>query len=272
MAGRAADSASGSPSAVALTKAPPADQTQADPKTAAKPAAKTSKTQAKADVKTAEGQQKPDRKAERAKAKEDKSTTAQASGGAKKGAGGAGWLRRGLRLAIIVAIVATGAVLLRVYVVQPYYIPSESMEPTLHGCTGCNDDHILVNKLSYRSGTPSEGDIVVFDRPPGVSAPDKVLIKRVIGLPGDKVQLSGGQVYLNGLHIEESYVNQKCGENATRPLDGRTSWTVPAKDIFVMGDNRCDSDDSRVFGPIPIKSVLGRAFAIIWPINRVRIL
>lgn len=174
--------------------------------------------------------------------------------------------RRLFRLLIVVAVVALGVVLLRVYVVQPYYIPSESMEPTLHGCANCNDDRILVDKLSYDA---SEGDIVVFARPKGDSSPEKVLIKRVIGLPGDVVQLKKGVVYINGLAIDEPYVNKKCGSAPTRPLNGKSRWSVPRGDVFVLGDNRCNSHDSRAFGPIPSASVSGRAFAIIWPVNRI---
>jgi signal peptidase I len=170
-------------------------------------------------------------------------------------------------------IAAIAAVLLRAFVVQPYYIPSASMEPTLHGCGGCNDDHVLVDKLSYRAHDIREGDIIVFHRPPNApNIPDKVLIKRVIGLPGDVVELKKGRVYVNGLVLDEPYVNEQCGANATVPLNGTSKWKVPGNDVFVMGDNRCHSDDSRAFGPIATSSVIGRAFAIIWPIGRMGLL
>ena len=89
------------------------------------------------------------------------------------------------RTLMVVAIAVVAALLLRTFVVEPYYVPSESMEPTLHGCTGCNDDHVLVEKLSYHFHDPQPGDIVVFNRPSTWKVPDKVLIKRVIGVPGD---------------------------------------------------------------------------------------
>jgi signal peptidase I len=183
-----------------------------------------------------------------------------------------GW-RFVIRTGVIMVIAALAAVLLRTFVVSPYYIPSASMEPTLHGCPGCTDDHILVDKISYRTHDPREGDIVVFNRPATWHVPDQVVVKRVIGLPGDKLQLKKGHVLVNGLLLDESYVNSNC-KHGTQPIPigGRSKWTVPANDVFVMGDNRCNSDDSRAFGPIPQSNIIGRAFMIIWPLNRIRFL
>ena len=94
--------------------------------------------------------------------------------------------RRSLvNLGLLAAAVIIVTVLLRMFVVGSYWIPSASMEPTLHGCPGCNDDHVLVNKLSYKMHGFKRGDVVVFTKPAGVDVPEKVLIKRVIGLPGD---------------------------------------------------------------------------------------
>jgi signal peptidase I len=182
------------------------------------------------------------------------------------------WL---IRTGIIVMIAVIAAVLLRAFVVQPYYIPSESMEPTLHGCAGCNDDHVLVDKISYRAHDVRSGDIVVFHRPADAAGyiSEKILIKRVIALPGDTVDLRNGLVYVNKLLIDEPYINtKKCGPRATNPLTSVSHWTVPGNDVFVMGDNRCQSEDSRQFGPIATSSIVGRAFAIIWPLNRIRLL
>jgi signal peptidase I len=174
-----------------------------------------------------------------------------------------------VRLVVVLAIVAIAATLLRIFVVQPYYIPSESMEPTLHGCQGCNDDHILVEKISYRAHDIRTGDIVVFHRPPGDTSPEDVLIKRVIGIADDTVTLRNGFVYVNGLRTDEPYVNKKCGAHPTVPLTSKSSWKVTAGQVFVLGDNRCNSHDSRAFGPIATSSVIGRAFAIIWPLGRI---
>jgi signal peptidase I len=145
------------------------------------------------------------------------------------------------------------------------------MYPTLHGCPGCTDDHILVDKISYHTHDPKEGDIVVFNRPSNWNVPDDVVVKRVIGTPGDKLELKKGRVLVNGLLLDETYVSPKCPDG-TQPLTTRTKWTVPDNDVFVMGDNRCNSEDSRMFGPIPQSSVIGRAFMIIWPLNRIRFL
>jgi signal peptidase I len=178
-----------------------------------------------------------------------------------------------IRTGIILLIAVIAAALLRAFVVQPYYIPSASMEPTLHGCTQCNDDHVLVDKLSYRAHDVNGGDIVVFKRPASVHTGESVLIKRVIGLPGDRVQLRAGRVLINGQLITETYLNTKsCGANSTRPLTDKTQWDVPRGSVFVMGDNRCNSIDSRSFGPIPTSTIVGRAFAIIWPFGRIRLL
>ncbi len=180
------------------------------------------------------------------------------------------WSLRLVRVLLVTTIAVASVLVLRTYVVGPYYIPSESMEPTLHGCAGCNDDHVLVDKLSYRAHSVRRRDIVVFERPRGDFAPEKVLIKRVVAVGGDRVALRGGDVYLNGRVQVEPYVNKRCGAHPTRPLTTRSTWRVPDGDVFVLGDNRCDSNDSRAFGPIPASTVVGRAFAIIWPINRIR--
>ncbi len=138
------------------------------------------------------------------------------------------------------------------------------MEPTLHGCPGCNPDRLLVDKLSYHLHSVHRGDVVVFTRPPGVPSTDADLVKRVIGLPGETVRASGGVVYINNRALTEPYVATAC--DGTRDF-GPT--TVPAGDVFVMGDNRCDSLDSRIFGPIATSTIVGRAFVIVWPLGRI---
>ncbi len=215
-----------------------------------------------------------DRKADRKAEKKTEKKAAKKGEGGKDGeksvAKGRARLWRSLfRLLVLVAIAATAAILLRVFVVQPYFIPSPSMEPTLHGCPGCNNDHILVEKVSHDI---SSGDIVVFNRPPGDNSPEKVLIKRVIGIADDTVSLRHGDVYVNGLRIDEPYVNKKCNghlnKHPTSPPPNRSSWHVSSGQLFVMGDNRCDSHDSRAFGPIKTSSVIGKAFLTFWPLGR----
>jgi signal peptidase I len=164
------------------------------------------------------------------------------------------------------------AILLRTFIVQPYYIPSASMEPTLIGGGGQTDDHVLVDKISYRAHGPRARDIVVFDRPPKANVPDKVLIKRVIALAGDTIEMRQGQVLVNGQRISETYLSKQAKDRQCYPTSSFATLTVPKGDVFVMGDNRCNSTDSRVFGPISTKLVIGRAFMIIWPIDRIRFL
>jgi signal peptidase I len=167
-------------------------------------------------------------------------------------------------------VVITGAVAVALIVqattAQAYWIPSTSMETTLHV-----DDRVLVNKWSYRLHSIHRGDIVVFARPKDMASADKDLIKRVIGLPGEKITIANGHVYVNNHALVEPYVN---AGNFTEVHPGRDACTpqapclIPKGDIWVMGDNRLISEDSRYFGPIPESSVVGRAFFRIWPLNR----
>ncbi len=167
--------------------------------------------------------------------------------------------------AVMLSVAILLAVGIRTFLLQSFWIPSSSMEPTLHGCSGCNNDHVLVAKLAYRLHPIHRGDVVVFSRPPALAATDedKYLIKRVIGLPGDVVSGHDGRVWIGNQALTESYVNPACAGTATFPAE-----TVPANMIFVMGDNRCGSLDSRSFGPISESSVVGRAFVIVWPLGR----
>lgn len=186
-------------------------------------------------------------------------------------------LRRTARLVVSLAIAVAAVLLLRSYVVSPYYVPSASMEPTLHGCPGCNDDHILVEKLSYLFHDPQRGDVIVFRRPRSWPVNDAVLVKRVIGIPGDRIVLRRGRVYVNGALIDEPYVDPACRHGTTADPtspDERTKAypRVGRGQLFVMGDNRCDSEDSRLLGTVPRADVIGRAFLIVWPVHRLHAL
>lgn len=174
-------------------------------------------------------------------------------------------LQRGARLVLLLVVTLIAVLGLRSFVIASYYIPSASMETTLHGCPGCQPDMVLVDKLSYRFSEIHRKDVVVFDRPPLAPPEDKELIKRVIGLPGDTISGHGGQVYVNGRALSESYVDPACHGTADfAPV------TVPAGRYFMMGDNRCDSFDSRMFGTIARSAVVGRAFAVMWPVKHLR--
>lgn len=160
-------------------------------------------------------------------------------------------------LAIVIGAIVV-ALLVKTFLVQAFRIPSASMEDTL-----LIGDRVMVNKLSYRLHDVNPADVVVFDRPaglPGGAQEPEDLIKRVIGLPGDTLQTVDGKVVRNGQPLDEPYL--KPGSTTTgieQPV------TVPPGTVWVMGDNRNNSSDSRVFGPIPQTSIVGRAFVIMWP-------
>lgn len=169
---------------------------------------------------------------------------------------------------VVLALVAiTVALLIQAFLVKPYRIPSESMENTL-----LIGDRVLVDRISWHFTDPARGNIVVF-HPPSTKV---VLIKRIVGLPGDTISLSGGAVYVNGRRLNEPYVRQISGAPVpTEPFQTGLPWslqrpyTVPDGDYFVMGDNRIDSGDSRDFGPVARSQLVGRAFGRYWPPSRI---
>jgi len=195
-----------------------------------------------------------------------------------------------LVLAILISLVV------KTFFVQAFFIPSGSMEPVLHGCDTCVGDRVLVNKLTDQMGGVHRGDIVVFHDSngwlghqfapaPGLktrfhdaltfiglapAASDTELVKRVIGVGGDTVEGRGGEVYLNGTQLHETYVHP-----GDRPTEVDFKVTVPVDTLWVMGDHRSASGDSRFHqqGPgkgfVPVKDVAGRVIAIVWPPSRV---
>lgn len=158
------------------------------------------------------------------------------------------------------------ALVVKTFLFQAFYIPSASMEPTLE-----KGDRVLVNKLSYDLHDVNRGDVVVFELPSDQVGPDgiKDLIKRVIGLPGDTIETRDGIVYVNDRRLDEPYLAE--GTITGDPSDGSNPeiarQVVPEGRVFVMGDNRDNSHDSRYSdrGPIPIDSIVGRAFVLVWP-------
>ena len=154
---------------------------------------------------------------------------------------------------------------IQTFVAQPYKVQQTSMETTL-----LPEQYVLVDKLTPRFSPYERGDIVVFDPPPNwVSANGVPFIKRVIGLPGDQVELRDGKVYVNGVALDEPYIFKDNGVPVTtEPSSGGPSqWLVPQGELFVMGDHRDNSEDSRTFGPIETSSVIGRAWLRYWPID-----
>ena len=159
-------------------------------------------------------------------------------------------------LIIVAALLA--AFLIKTFLVQAFYIPSESMLPTLE-----KSDRVLVNKLSFRLHDVHRGDIVVFERPPEEQGGDpaiKDLIKRVVGLPGEIISNDeSGRVLINGRVLDEDYL--PAGTLTT----GITEQTIPDDHYWVMGDNRSNSKDSRVFQAIDEDLIVGLAFVRVWP-------
>ena len=147
----------------------------------------------------------------------------------------------------------------RPFVVEAYRIPTESMVPTLE-----IGDRVLANKFVYRFAEPERGDIVVFE---SVDGEDQTLIKRVVGVEGDEIRVQGGLLFVNGEVQDEPYLNPEA------PSTGFYGPTiVPEDEVFVMGDNRGNSADSRSFGPLPLDNVEGEAFLRFWPVSGIRLL
>jgi signal peptidase I len=165
---------------------------------------------------------------------------------------------------VVVAVALVVALGIRQFLFQPFWIPSGSMEDTLNV-----GDRVLVNKAAYRFHEVRRGDVVVFEQPDSWPlAPDvKDLIKRVVAIEGDEVTIRDCAVWLNGGKLIEPYVDDKCTEPATDVVDpdGDGAFTVPQDMLFVMGDNRTGSTDSRFNGFVPEDDVVGRAFVVIWP-------
>lgn len=193
-------------------------------------------------------------------------------------------------LPVLIVIALGLAVLIKTFLVQAFFIPSESMEPTLHGCTGCSGDRVLVNRLVYRFREPRRGEVVVFTKPRGtadtrslskkvidfltegfgVSQPsDKDFIKRIIALPNETIEMKKTVVTITRTDgkkftLDEPYI-------ATRNRDDRPfgPFKVPDGRYFMMGDNRSHSGDSRFdLGTIPRGEIVGKAFVKIWPPGR----
>ena len=159
---------------------------------------------------------------------------------------------------------------IQTFVAQPYKVQQGSMETTL-----LPDQYVLVDKLTPRWAPYSRGDIVVFDPPESWSSGGGVpFIKRVIGLPGDRVELVEGKVFVNDIELDEPYIFIESGEPQTTDpaAGGATEWLIPTDQLLVMGDHRQNSADSRNFGPIEVGHVIGRAWLRYWPFDTFGIL
>ena len=165
-------------------------------------------------------------------------------------------LRTFIEVVAIVVAAFVIALLVQAFIVKPFTIHQVSMRPTLE-----EGDRILLNRLAYRFGEPAVGDIVVFDSP--INA-EEDLVKRIVGVSGDRISVSDGDLYVNGVAQSETYLLERDFEGEMREV------VVPAGEVFVMGDNRNNSGDSRQFGPISTDSIIGSAFCVYWPIGHWR--
>ena len=194
-------------------------------------------------------------------------------------------LPRGVRVAIDWVLTIAGAVAIviavKLWVVNPYRIPSSSMEPTLHcaqpglGCEAPGgffdgSDRVLANRFIYRFRNPKRGEIIVFKTPPEAAqrcGAGGTFVKRLIGLPGDVVSERDGFVYINGAQLQEPYIKKD-----RRARDSTTgTWKVPKGEYFFMGDNRKESCDSRMWGSVPRANIIGEVFFVYWPPSRIGI-
>jgi signal peptidase I len=186
-------------------------------------------------------------------------------------------VRRLLEYAAVVAVAVLVALAVQAWLVKPYRIPSESMLDTLRP-----GDRVLVNRAVYHLRDPHRGDVIVFRYP---DDPDVVFIKRIVGVPGDVLEVRDGRLYVNGERPGEPYVHRTAGRAdptvAQAAIAGSTlhdPWSlaepyrVPAGEYFVMGDNRTDSDDSRDWGTVPRTAIVGEGLATYWPLSRLRAL
>lgn len=161
----------------------------------------------------------------------------------------------------LIAIALVLAFLIRTFIAEPRYIPSDSMVPTL--LTG---DRLVIEKISYHFHSPQFGDIIVFQPPEELQnrgyQKNQAFIKRVIGEPGNVVSINTGEVFLDGKSLQEDYI-------AEPPNQPFPPVKVPPDNLFVMGDNRNDSNDSRYWGFLPKHNVIGRAVFRFWPLGRI---
>jgi signal peptidase I len=182
-------------------------------------------------------------------------------------------LREFLEWFSVIGVALTVAIVIRVFLLQQFYISGPSMETTMF-----SDNRVLVNKLAYRIGEIDRGDVVVFDRaiPNGNEIQHDDLIKRVIALGGETISISKCVVFIDGVELAEPYLPNRDTE-LTVPADRCSTVDmepikIESDEIFLMGDNRPQSFDSRMFGPIKKDLVIGQAFVLLWPLREWKLL
>jgi len=188
-------------------------------------------------------------------------------------------LPHGWRVTIDWLVTIVGAIVIvlaiKHWVVNPYRIPSSSMEPTLHcarpgpDCEASYSDRVLACRFCYRLWSPRRGDIIVFKTPKLADlrcGAGGTFVKRLIGLPGDTWEERNGYVYIDGKRLNEPYIQPDRRDDRTIAPE-----VIPKKHYFMMGDNRQSSCDSRSWGTVPRKNLIGKVFATYWPPNRISI-
>ena len=162
------------------------------------------------------------------------------------------------KIAVIALVII---VPVRYFLIQPFYVKGASMEPNFY-----DHEYLIIDEISYRLNQPSRGDIVVFKYP---KDPKQFFIKRVIGLPKEKVTISDNEVYINDQKLTEEYL--PAGTQTSLPLRGYGEVTLGDNEYFLLGDNRDQSLDSRVFGPVKRDFIVGRTWIRGWPFNRLTV-
>lgn len=183
------------------------------------------------------------------------------------------WLKRigEFFLDFIETIVIGLSIFLIVYLVfvQPHQVSGQSMDPNF-----MSGEYLLTDKVSYKLRDPQRGEVVVFHAPPSANCPQGTgcdFIKRIVGLPGETIEVKNNGIFVNGQRLDESYIPSDFVTEAGNFTQNRVI-TLDANEYFVVGDNRTHSSDSRAWGPIPVTSIVGRAFFSYWPVDQVRLI
>jgi signal peptidase I len=177
-------------------------------------------------------------------------------------------MRKTVEWLVTLAVAIVFVLVFEAEVAKPFKVPTSSMEPTLHcakpgeWCEGTFDDRVIANRLAYRFSSPARGQIVVFEAPTDACGSGGTFVKRLIGLPGDRIVERDGRLSVDGRPLHEPYVDPALRGHETG------SWTVPVGRYFFMGDDRVHSCDSRVWGAVPRSSLIGPVLFTYWPPTR----